>query len=172
MDRAPLLLVLAVLAVRLMLLAPLLTCRKSKEAQDSIEGATCGWGPPAADQAVHWGQSGTLGSVYWGLPPVPMSADPAFWWWQKKDTLLFLHAFASKYLCVQASSTASERVFSTAWDTISPERSRILPQKADMLIFLHKNCYFFSFFYKISVYMSRDLGSRDWLFVYFFRFYI
>ncbi|KAK5933433.1 hypothetical protein CgunFtcFv8_013916 [Champsocephalus gunnari] len=40
---------------------------------------------------------------------------------------------------VMASSTPSERVFSTAGDTICPERSRILPEKADMLICLNKN---------------------------------
>ena len=47
--------------------------------------------------------------------------------------------FCKKYLCAQASSTPSERVFSTAGDTISAESSRILPEKADMLVFLHKN---------------------------------
>ena len=45
------------------------------------------------------------------------------------------------YLCVQASSTASERVFSCAGHAISQERCRILPEKANMLIFLQKNCW-------------------------------
>src|SRR4029434_3273446 len=44
------------------------------------------------------------------------------------------------YLCVQASSTAAERVFSSAGHAISQERCRILPEKANMLIFLQKNC--------------------------------
>src|SRR4029434_5954575 len=45
------------------------------------------------------------------------------------------------YLCVQASSTPSERVFfSCAGHAISQERCRILPEKANMLIFLQKNC--------------------------------
>src|SRR4029434_9816138 len=44
------------------------------------------------------------------------------------------------YLCVQASSTPSERVFSCADHAISQERCRILPEKANMLIFLQKNC--------------------------------
>src|SRR4029434_6820565 len=43
------------------------------------------------------------------------------------------------YLCVQASSTPSERVFSCAGHAISQERCRILPEKANMLIFLQKN---------------------------------
>lgn len=78
--------------------------------------------------------------MYRGLPAVPMSSDPVLWWWQKRDTLPLLHSVAQIYLCAQASSTPSERVFSTAGDTISAERSRILPEKADMLVFLHKNC--------------------------------
>src|SRR4029434_2519803 len=44
------------------------------------------------------------------------------------------------YLCVHASSTALERVFSCAGHAISQERCRILPEKANMLIFLQKNC--------------------------------
>ncbi|KAK0137905.1 Zinc finger BED domain-containing protein 1 [Merluccius polli] len=77
--------------------------------------------------------------MYRGLPAIHISSDPVLWWWQKRDTLPLLYDVAQKYLCAQASSTPSERVFSTAGDTISAERSRILPEKADMLIFLHKN---------------------------------
>lgn len=40
---------------------------------------------------------------------------------------------APKYLCVQASSTPSERVSHSA------ERASISPEKADMLLFLKKN---------------------------------
>ena len=51
-----------------------------------------------------------------------------------------LSSLAEKYLFVQASSTPSERVFSIAGNTLSPESSRILPEKANMLIFMHKKC--------------------------------
>ncbi|KAK7944746.1 hypothetical protein WMY93_000474 [Mugilogobius chulae] len=56
--------------------------------------------------------------MYRGIPPISVSADPTLWWWQKKDTMPLLAHLAEKYLCVQASSTPSERVFSTAGDTI------------------------------------------------------
>lgn len=78
--------------------------------------------------------------MYRDMPPIMTSEDPALWWWNRRDTYPLLSDLALSYLCVQASSTPSERVFSTAGDTISPERSRILPEKADMLIFLQKNC--------------------------------
>ena len=78
--------------------------------------------------------------VYRGLPRANMQANTAIWWCAKRDTLPILSDLAQTYLCVQASSTPSERVFSTAGDTISEERVRLDPEKADMLIFLKKNC--------------------------------
>ncbi|XP_056451221.1 zinc finger BED domain-containing protein 4-like isoform X2 [Gadus chalcogrammus] len=78
--------------------------------------------------------------LYRSLPPILTKDSASLWWWKKSDTLPVLSALAEKYLCVQASSTPSERVFSTAGDTLSPERSRILPERANMIIFLHKNC--------------------------------
>lgn len=78
--------------------------------------------------------------MYRGLPVIPISSDPVLWWWQKRDTLPLLYDVAQKYLYAQASSTPSERVCSTAGDTISVEHSSILTEKADMLVFLHKNC--------------------------------
>ncbi|KAF3858797.1 hypothetical protein F7725_011998 [Dissostichus mawsoni] len=65
----------------------------------------------------------------------------AMGWWNMRTTYPCLSDMAFSYLCVQASSTPSERVFSTAGDTICAERSRILPEKADMLVFLKKNCF-------------------------------
>ena len=79
-------------------------------------------------------------SVYRGLLPIPTSEDPAHWWWSKKETFPILSRLSTTYLCVQASSTPAERVFSTAGDTLSKERSRLLPEKVNMLIFLNKNC--------------------------------
>ncbi|XP_051793283.1 E3 SUMO-protein ligase ZBED1-like [Acanthochromis polyacanthus] len=79
--------------------------------------------------------------IYKEIPPTIMSEDPAAWWWNQRKTYPLLSDLAFSHLCVQASSTPSERVFSTAGDTICPERSRILPEKADMIIFLNKNCF-------------------------------
>nr|XP_055075107.1 E3 SUMO-protein ligase ZBED1-like [Misgurnus anguillicaudatus] len=77
--------------------------------------------------------------VYKSLPPIPMAEDPVLWWWEKRAVLPLLTNVATGYLCAQASSTPSERVFSTAGNTLSQERSRLLPEKANMLIFLQKN---------------------------------
>ncbi|KAK0148014.1 Zinc finger BED domain-containing protein 1 [Merluccius polli] len=78
--------------------------------------------------------------LYKGMPAIPSGQDPVAWWWGKRDTFPNLSALSEVYLCVQASSTPSERVFSCAGHAISQERCRILPEKAKMLIFLQKNC--------------------------------
>ncbi|XP_049922962.1 E3 SUMO-protein ligase ZBED1-like isoform X2 [Epinephelus moara] len=79
--------------------------------------------------------------MYRETPPTITSSDPAAWFWTQKQTYPLLSCLAFSYLCVQASSTPSERVFSTAGNTICAERSRLLPEKADMIIFLNKNCF-------------------------------
>lgn len=78
--------------------------------------------------------------LYRNLPAVPTSEDDLAWWWERRDTLPLLSKLSNSYLCIQASSTSHERVFSTAGDTISQERLHILPDQADMQIFLQKNC--------------------------------
>ncbi|XP_041856920.1 E3 SUMO-protein ligase ZBED1-like [Melanotaenia boesemani] len=79
-------------------------------------------------------------AVYRGLPPIPTEQDPVQWWCSKTDTLPLFSQLSFIYLCVQASSTPSERVFSTTGDTFCPERSRLQPEKVNMLLFLNKNC--------------------------------
>ncbi|XP_049923439.1 E3 SUMO-protein ligase ZBED1-like [Epinephelus moara] len=78
--------------------------------------------------------------IYKGLPAIPSGQDPVAWWWGKRDTLSNLSALSDTYFCVPASSTPSERVFSCAGHAISQERCRISPEKANMVIFLQKNC--------------------------------
>ncbi|XP_025757201.1 zinc finger BED domain-containing protein 1-like [Oreochromis niloticus] len=76
--------------------------------------------------------------IYKRLPGITSGQDPVAWWWSKRDTLPNLSALSEKYLCVPASSTPSERVFSCAGHAISQERCCIAPEKANMIIFLQK----------------------------------
>ncbi|XP_059186901.1 uncharacterized protein LOC131969739 isoform X2 [Centropristis striata] len=78
--------------------------------------------------------------LYRKLPAVPSSEDAVAWWWKRRDSMPLLSQLSRSYLCVQASSTPRERVFGAAGETISQERSHILPEQADMQIFLQKNC--------------------------------
>ena len=54
------------------------------------------------------------------------------------DSPVWAH-IAKKYLVTQATSVASERVFSTAGDIVCAQRSCLKSEKVDMLLFLKKN---------------------------------
>lgn len=81
--------------------------------------------------------------TYMETPPTITSSDPVAWFWTLKQTYPLMSCLAFSYLCVQASSTPCERVFSTAGNTICAERSHLLPEKADKIIFLNINCFWF-----------------------------
>ena len=44
---------------------------------------------------------------------------------------------AKKILCIPATSAPVERLFSTAGITIASDRTRLLPENAEDLVFLH-----------------------------------
>ena len=69
---------------------------------------------------------------------LPLNGNPLEWWRAQVD-LPLLSDIAKRYLCVPATSVASERVFSTAGDIVSSQRSVLRGDHADQLIFLKKN---------------------------------
>lgn len=70
--------------------------------------------------------------------PLPLKDNPLQWWKRQSD-LPMLSSLAKRYLCIPATSVASERVFSTAGDIISVQRSVLRHDHVDQLIFLKKN---------------------------------
>jgi len=66
------------------------------------------------------------------------SMCPLTWWKSHEKAYPRLSLLARKYLCLNATSTPSERVFSTAGDVIDEKRSRLLSDNADSIIFLNK----------------------------------
>ncbi|KAK0153312.1 Zinc finger BED domain-containing protein 1 [Merluccius polli] len=62
--------------------------------------------------------------------------DPLTWWKTNKKRFPFMAKLARKYLCICATSTPSERVFSTAGSVVTPIRSLLKPDKVNMLVFL------------------------------------
>ncbi|XP_073668771.1 zinc finger BED domain-containing protein 4-like [Paramisgurnus dabryanus] len=66
-------------------------------------------------------------------------SGPLAWWKQNSDRYPKL-AFAAKHLlCVPATSTPSERIFSKAGYVVNKTRSSLLPENVDKLIFLAHN---------------------------------
>ena len=65
-------------------------------------------------------------------------------WWKNKD-LYFpaLANIAKKYLCIPATSTPSERVFSLAGNIVTKKRCQLLPENVDRLVFLSSNKKYF-----------------------------
>ena len=65
--------------------------------------------------------------------------DVIIWWEENKNKFPLLFQLSLKYLCIPATSCASERVFSKAGEIVSAKRSRIKPNHVNNLIFLNKN---------------------------------
>ncbi|XP_039625496.1 E3 SUMO-protein ligase ZBED1-like [Polypterus senegalus] len=68
-----------------------------------------------------------------------LEADPLLWWNGNEATYPHIAKLAKRYLCIPATSVASERVFSTAGDIVTATRSVLSAENVDKLIFLAKN---------------------------------
>lgn len=69
---------------------------------------------------------------------VEEAGGPLGWWATKVEAFPHLIPFARKYLAIQASSAASERLFSVAGSTITAKRNRLTGEHASDIIFLHE----------------------------------
>lgn len=76
---------------------------------------------------------------YTDLEPIPFMLDPLLWWKSQESMLPLLSRKARQLLCIPATSVPSERVFSTAGDILSAQRSTLKSKHVDYLIFLKKN---------------------------------
>ncbi|KAE8297845.1 hypothetical protein D5F01_LYC02317 [Larimichthys crocea] len=70
---------------------------------------------------------------------IPLSGCPLKWWQDHCSRYPLLSQLAKACLAVPATSVPSERIFSTAGDIVNAQRSQLLPENVDMLIFLKKN---------------------------------
>lgn len=76
--------------------------------------------------------------------PVPdENCNAVEWWKSRKIGYPILHQVAARFLMVQATSVASERVFSTAGAIVTKKRSALAPTNVNMLLFLNKNCKYY-----------------------------
>ncbi len=71
--------------------------------------------------------------------PINTEQDPLVWWKDNESRFPLLAKVAKKYLCMCATSCASERVFSTMGKIVTPTRSHLKPEMVNMLSFLAKN---------------------------------
>ena len=71
--------------------------------------------------------------------PQPLSDNPLDWWRTRLHVYPLLSMLARNTLCIPGTSVASERVFSTAGDIVTAQRSCLTPEHVDQLLFLNKN---------------------------------
>lgn len=78
-------------------------------------------------------------SMYLQTPDLDSEKDPLQWWRQRELNFPLVAKLAKKYLCIPATSSPSERVFSTAGNIVTCKRSCLKPETVDQLVFLSLN---------------------------------
>ena len=76
---------------------------------------------------------------YLQMPIIDIDQSPLEWWRREESQFPLLSRLARKYLCICATSVASERVFSAAGHIVSNLRRCLKPGKVDQLTFLARN---------------------------------
>lgn len=74
-----------------------------------------------------------------GLPNTVPEGDVLGFWRRVAEQYPWLSRLAKKLLCIPATSTPSERVFSVAGQVLRAKRSRLHPLTVDKVIFIHDN---------------------------------
>lgn len=78
-------------------------------------------------------------AIYLQESAIDGEEDPLIWWKNNQCRFPLMANISRKYLCICATSTPSERVFSTAGSVVTPIRSLLKPEKVNMLVFLARN---------------------------------
>lgn len=78
-------------------------------------------------------------SSYLQSASVESDRDPLQWWKEHEDIFPALSHLAKKYLCVPATSSPSERVFSCSGNIVTCHRASLKPEAVDRLVFLAQN---------------------------------
>ena len=79
-------------------------------------------------------------ALYRTLPEPSEENQILDWWKIHEKSLPILSAVARHVLAIPAASSKSERVFSSAGNTVTPKRSRLDADKVEMLVILKQNC--------------------------------
>ncbi|MBN3273428.1 ZBED1 protein, partial [Polyodon spathula] len=69
---------------------------------------------------------------------VPTAVNPIAWWKENAPSFPAVAKLARKFLCIPATAVPSERVFSTAGDTLTKLRASLDPDTVSELIFVNK----------------------------------
>ncbi|XP_053218763.1 nucleolar protein 9 isoform X1 [Podarcis raffonei] len=79
---------------------------------------------------------------YMAMPRVNFDDSPLMWWKTNEAFFPMLKVLARRFLAIPGTSVSSESVFSTAGNVLQKQKSSLLPENAEMQIFLAKNINF------------------------------
>ena len=102
---------------------------KEKEKQDKSQSCTY----------THEEQITTELDKYLSAARLDTEEEPLLWWKDHENTYPMLSRLARKYLAVCATSSASERLFSSSGHIVNHLRCNLNPTKVNMLVFLNNN---------------------------------
>ncbi|XP_074537188.1 E3 SUMO-protein ligase ZBED1-like [Halichoeres trimaculatus] len=77
--------------------------------------------------------------LYFAEATLSKKDDPLKWWSENEGRFPTLSKLAKSFLCIPATSTPSERIFSTAGNICSQKRASLSPEHVEMLTFLAMN---------------------------------
>ena len=77
--------------------------------------------------------------MYLQYPQLEIEECPLSWWKKESIHLPLLSSLARKFLCICATSVASERTFSTGGNIVTSKRNCLKPHVVDQLVFLAQN---------------------------------
>ncbi|XP_061918596.1 E3 SUMO-protein ligase ZBED1-like [Entelurus aequoreus] len=94
--------------------------------------------PPSTTMQLEDAINAELNS-YLITPTIDGEDNPLAWWRVHNVNFPWLSKLARKFLCIPATSSPSERLFSASGNVVTCQRSCLKPSKVDMLVFLTKN---------------------------------
>lgn len=72
-------------------------------------------------------------------PVLDLHGDPLLWWRERRAKYPILARMARRFLCMQATSVACERVWSTAGNVLTARRTGLSPKNLESLVLIHEN---------------------------------
>ncbi|KAI7799132.1 putative zinc finger BED domain-containing protein 1-like, partial [Triplophysa rosa] len=76
---------------------------------------------------------------YLMAPDADSETEPLDWWKMHEKTFPRVSKLAQQYLCIPATSSPSERIFSTGGNIVTCHRAALKPETVDRLVFLARN---------------------------------
>ena len=78
-------------------------------------------------------------NLYMSIPKSSATIDILQFWHAHEKQFPSLAKVVKKYMCIQASSSSSERTFSASGNIVTPKRNKLDPENVNLLVYLKEN---------------------------------